>query len=132
MFTKIPILSISLQNYVFQILQVKMPIDTELLIELYRSEEGLCDSDNANYLNTDVCRQYLLRRGSFEFGSYGWYKKVLFLCYFIRSDNVNIAIKSTMNITVQISIGGTTTRKCAFLPVILLGYINTHTVAALI
>jgi len=41
-----------LQNYVIQVLKVELPIDIELLIELYRSEEGLCDSGNANYLNT--------------------------------------------------------------------------------
>jgi len=31
----------SLQNYVIQVLKVKLPIDIELLIELYRSEERL-------------------------------------------------------------------------------------------
>jgi len=50
-----------LQNYVIQVLKVKMLIDIELLIELYRSEKGLWDSDNANYLNMDVM-QVALRR----------------------------------------------------------------------
>jgi len=42
----------SLPNYVIQVFKAKLPIDVELLIELYRSEEGLWDSGNANYLNT--------------------------------------------------------------------------------
>jgi len=45
-----------------------MPIDIELLIELYRSEEGLWDSGNANYLNTDVM-QAALRRIAGRLGS---------------------------------------------------------------
>jgi len=45
-----------------------MPIDIELLIKLYRSEEGLWDSGNANYLNTDGIE---VHRGSFGFRSYG-------------------------------------------------------------
>jgi len=38
-----------------------MPIDIELLIDLYRSEEGLWDSGNANYLNMDVIQAALRR-----------------------------------------------------------------------
>jgi len=38
-----------------------MPIDIELLIELYRSEEGLWHSGNANYLNMDVMQAALRR-----------------------------------------------------------------------
>ena len=50
-----------------------MPVDIELLIELYRSEEGLWDSGNANYLNIDV-RQAALRRIAGRLGSerYRW------------------------------------------------------------
>jgi len=37
-----------------------------------------------------------------------------------------------MNITAQISIGGNATWQCAFLTANFLGYINTHTGAALL
>jgi len=55
-----------LQNYVNQVLKVKMPIDIELLIELCK--EGIWDSGNANYLNTDVM-QAALRRIAGRLGS---------------------------------------------------------------
>jgi len=45
-----------------------MPIDIELLIELFKSEEGLWDSGNANYLNMDVV-QAALRRIAYRLGS---------------------------------------------------------------
>jgi Alcohol dehydrogenase transcription factor Myb/SANT-like len=45
-----------------------MPIDIELLIEVYKSEEGFWDSGNANYLNMDV-RQAALRRIAGHLGS---------------------------------------------------------------
>jgi len=50
----------------------------------------------------------------------GGIKKYYFLCCFIRCERVNITIKCTINIrsTAQISIGGTSTWKCAFLIVI--------------
>jgi len=59
-----------LPNSVNQVIKVKMPIDIELLIELYRSdsEEGLWDSSNANYLNVDV-RQAALRHIADRLGS---------------------------------------------------------------
>jgi len=47
---------------------VKIPLDFELLIELYRSKEGLCDSGNANCLNMDVM-QVALRRIAGRLGS---------------------------------------------------------------
>jgi len=94
----------SLQNYVIQVLKVKMPIDIELFIELYRSKEGLWDSGNANYLNMDVM-QAVLRRIAGRLGSEvtGGIKSTI-LCCFIRSEKGNIAIKCTMNITAQIYI----------------------------
>jgi len=49
---------------------LKMPIVIviELLIELYRAEEGLWDSSNTDYLNMDV-RQAALRRIAGRLGS---------------------------------------------------------------
>jgi len=90
-----------------QVLKVKMPIDIELLIELYRSEEGLWDRGNANYLNMDVM-QVALRRFAGRLGSEvtGGIKKYYFLCCFIRYESVNNAVNCTMNNTAQISIGG--------------------------
>jgi len=66
-FTQIPLLcrKSRLLNHV---LKVKMPIDIELLIELHRSEAGLWDSGNANYLHMDVM-EAALRRFAVRLGS---------------------------------------------------------------
>jgi len=71
-----------LQNYVNQVLKVKMPIDIELLIELHRSKEGFWDIDNANYLNKDVM-QAALRRIAGRLGSEvtGGIKKYYFMLF---------------------------------------------------
>jgi len=59
-----------------------MPIDIELLIELYRSKEGLWDSGYANYLNIDVM-QAALRRIADRLGSQvtGGIKKYYFYVF---------------------------------------------------
>jgi len=59
-FTKISLLCRK-SRLLNQVLKVKMPIDIEPLIKLYRSEEGLWDSGNANYLNMDVMHAALRR-----------------------------------------------------------------------
>jgi len=61
---------------------VKLPTYIELFIELYRFEEELWDSGNANYLNMDVM-QSALRRIAGRLGSEvkGGIKKYYFILF---------------------------------------------------
>jgi len=92
-----------------------MPIDVELLLNCIGLKKGygIAAMQTIKYgRNAGALRRIAGRLCSEVTGGI---KKYYFLCCFISSDSVNIAIKCAMNITAQISFGGTTTYKCAYL-----------------